>query len=342
MDIRSNFGVRSSGIYNQLVSESISYMLSKIKMDCEVSSKGSWFLRTFFDDEVYVTDPEIAQVLYETAIQLHEILGIGISTSKDHVIPPTRTLLALGIVLDFDLGVMYMPAGKLEKLRAIIEEMKWKEVMSRVDLQRLLGLLNHWTEIIPAGRVFVNRLLQGFKSMSQTKDFFIPSESFRKDLRWWEKVAPHLNFQSMMECNRIGPEESIEMDASLSYCIAGVNHIEKEFFMIPVPKVIEKLPIHCTEMAALMLSVDVWSGMRSDPQSPGVKSATIFRSSRVTLKSDNQAVIKAVNNGHAKDEFLCLGIRYIHYQMALVYGQFDLVYVNNKDNIWADGLRRGK
>ena len=65
-------------------------------------------MRTFFDDEITLVEPEIAQELYQVSLELHELLGIRISSSRDHAIPPTRKLLALGIVLDFDLGVIYM------------------------------------------------------------------------------------------------------------------------------------------------------------------------------------------------------------------------------------------
>ena len=160
-----------------------------------------------------------------------------------------------------------MPAGKLEKLRLVIEQIKRKDVVSRQKLQRLLGLLNHWSEVIRAGRIFMNRLLRGFKHMSQSQDYFEPSEGFRKDLIWWERIAPHLNYVAMMNVTQITPEGNIEMDASTSWGIGAVNHISKEFFLIPSPSVIADLPIHCGEMSALMLVVDAWSGQRSNPQS---------------------------------------------------------------------------
>ena len=226
---------------------------------------------------MYLTGPDIAKPLFNASVKLHEILGIRISTSRDHVIPPTRVLLALGIVLDFDLAVIYMPAGKLDKLRALIEETKRKEVIHRVDLQRILGVLNHWAEVIPAGKVFVNRLLKGFKEMSQSQDYFRPSDGFRKDLRWWERVAPHLNYDAMMVPRLLGPPESIEMDASQKWGIGAVSHITREFFQVPTPKVLEGLPIHCAEMAALMLVIDFHT-LASEVRRRKVRAASVVSS----------------------------------------------------------------
>ena len=84
-------------------------MLNKINLS---NNAARWAMRTFFDDEIAFAEPAIAQELYEASIFLHKLLGIRISTSADHVIPPTRVLLALGVVLDFDLAIMYMRASR--------------------------------------------------------------------------------------------------------------------------------------------------------------------------------------------------------------------------------------
>ena len=104
------------------------------------------------EQDTNVAVPCIAQELYENSLFLHELLRICIFSSTDHVIPPIRVLLALGIVLDLDLAIIYMPENKLEKLRLTLECLKSKEIWSRKDLQSCLGLLNHWTEVIPARR----------------------------------------------------------------------------------------------------------------------------------------------------------------------------------------------
>ena len=55
LDIRSNFGIRSSGIYNQLVSESIPFMLAKIQLDTtDEISRQQWTLRSFLMMKLYI------------------------------------------------------------------------------------------------------------------------------------------------------------------------------------------------------------------------------------------------------------------------------------------------
>ena len=333
LDIRTNFGYRSAGIPQQIESESISYMLNKLPL---TDQEAKWIMRTFFDDEIALAEPSIAKDLYHNALFLHELLGIRTSSSKDHMIPPTRVLLALGVVMDFDLCILYMPAGKEEKLKITLEELKFKEVWSRRDLQRCLGLLNHWTEIIPAGRVFLNRMLPAFKSLSPTQNSFTPTQDFRKDLRWWYQVAPQLNFAPMMEIEPLGPKEFIDMDASTTFGLGAINYLTQEFFLLPTPGIISHLPIHAGEMAVLMLAIDLWAG----PTRSEATDDENFCSKHLNLFSDNQAVIASVNYGRSQDTFLSLGTRYLHYQMAMRDSTLSLTYVNTKDNLFADNLSR--
>ena len=149
----------------------------------------------------------------------------------------------------------------------------------------------------------------------------------------------------MMETEYKGPESVIDMDASSSWGLGAINYVDKEFFLLQTPDVIVDLPIHCGEMAVLMLVVDVWRGVTMvEEQVDGMNklgSVSLFHSSHVRMHSDNQAVVSSINSGKTKDDFLGLGIRYVHHQMALRDAQLSLTCVNTKMNVWADKLSRG-
>ena len=334
MDIRTNFGYRASGIPQQLEAESIPFMLSKIKLN----SSQSWSVRAFFDDEIGIAHPDIAQELFQASLVLHEVLGIRLSSSRDHVIGPTQVLLALGTVLDFDLAVIYMPDNKLEKLIMVIQACKEKTTWSKHDLQRLLGLLNHWVEVIRVGKVFLNRMLKAYKCLTPTMSFFSPDPEFRLDLRWWERIAPNINYRAMMTLKSQHPSERVDMDASLSWGLGAVNLARKEFFHLPNPPQVKSLPIHCAEMAALMLSVDLWAGPLSHTQ-PNISAG--FYGHDLLWRSDNMAVVNTINSGKAKDDFLTRGLRYVMSELAIRDSRISLSYVNTKENCIADGLSRG-
>ena len=42
-----------------------------------------------------------------------------------------------------------------------------------------------------------------------------------------------------------------------------------------------------------------------------------FRSSYLELWSDNQAVVSVISTGRTSNDFMGLGLRYVHFQMAI-------------------------
>ena len=46
------------------------------------------------------------------------------------------------------------------------------------------------------------------------------------------------------------------MDASSSWGLMAINYVCKEFFLLSNPDLLSGLPIHCGEMAVLVLAVD--------------------------------------------------------------------------------------
>ena len=143
----------------------------------------------------------------------------------------------------------------------------------------------------------------------------------------------------MMVLSPSSPEEFIDMDASTGFGLGAINYQKKEFFLLPTPTIIESLPIQCGEMAVLMLVVDTGSG----PSIAHLKDCDVgetFCHKKLYLFSDNQACIAAINFGRAKDEFLAMGTRFVHFNMAIRDATMTLSYVNTKENKFADDLSR--
>ena len=123
------------------------------------------------------------------------------------------------------------------------------------------------------------------------------------------------------------------MGSPWPYCWLSI-----EFFLLPNPPILHGLPIHCGEMAVLVLSVDCWSGPLSN--SPPDFSIG-FYAHHLNWRSDNSAVISVINRGKAKDDFLAKGLRYITAELAIRDANLTLSYVNTKENSIADPLSCG-
>ena len=171
--------------------------------------------------------------------------------------------------------------------------------------------------------------------MSTNIDSFELDKNMKLDLRWWYRLAPLLNFDSMMILEKVGVDEEAEMDASTSFGLGGVSHTAKEFFMCGTPEMLKEKPIHCHEMMALMLGHHFWAQPKTGHSYPG------WHAKELVFRSDNTACIDSVHKERPDDDFLAAGLRYILMKLALCDARLTLTYIRSKDNIVADGLSRG-
>ena len=203
-------------------------------------------------------DDEIAKELYSNFLFSHELLGIKISSSKDHMIPPTADIpnevdatgksnadalkieiksemklpacnLPLkgfkseSVVMDVDLCVLHMLASKEEDLKVNLEE-----VLSRKGVQSCHGLLNHCTDIIPAGCVSLNR----------------------RDLRCWYQADP----EPVMEIGFLGPSgsEFVDIDAATILDLWPNGGLTQHLFFLPASGFKHQFPLAYQEANCFM------------------------------------------------------------------------------------------
>ena len=131
--------------------------------------------------------------------------------------------------MDVDLFVLHMLASKEKELKVTLEDLKFKEALSRKGVQSCLGLLNHYTDIIPAGHVSLNRMLPVLESISPTQDSFAPNDDFCRDLRWWYNIDP----QPVMEIGFLDSSNSEFVDAPMILDLGPISGLTQHFFFLP-------------------------------------------------------------------------------------------------------------
>ena len=91
----------------------------------------------YLDDLICVHKIGNASAEFETLYTLFEFLGLPINPKK--VVPPTRALTCMGILIDIDAGTMLIPRDKCTQ---ILDACKWclsKTFITKKQLQSLLG-----------------------------------------------------------------------------------------------------------------------------------------------------------------------------------------------------------
>lgn len=131
---------------------------------------------------------------------LATLLGVELHPTK--LEGPARSPTYLGIIVDTVRMIVSLPAGKLEKIRAAVTALLQQGAATYRQLQQVLGLLQHASQVVQPGRLLSSDLrqaLRGFRGLpavggssaaSRAKGRqlsvpgVLPSEA-QRELRWW-------------------------------------------------------------------------------------------------------------------------------------------------------------
>ena len=94
-------------------------------------------LFNYVDDLIYCDLPSKIHEAYKILLQLLPKLGLEINKKK--LVPPTTSMICLGILVESQTRTMSVPPEKLKCITDICHEWKNKKVCSKRQLQSLLG-----------------------------------------------------------------------------------------------------------------------------------------------------------------------------------------------------------
>ena len=181
------FGLRTAPRIFNLFAEALHWILA---------SKLTEAITHYLDDFLAVfTAAEAAEAQqYEMIFAaICQALGLEIKTAKN----ASGTLIEfLGLIIDTGKMEARLPAEKKERALVRISQLAARKSCTLLDLQRVTGLLNFLSKVVPLGRTFCRRLydLEQWFPTGGGKQVLcrIPS-AVRKDLRSWRDLLPILN-----------------------------------------------------------------------------------------------------------------------------------------------------
>lgn len=120
-------------------------------------SKGVENLLHYLDDFIFAANSRsAAEEMKQTLVDTWEQLGIPMEPSK--LEGPETCLTFLGIEVDTEALQLRLPADKLSRVKEILQSTLGKKAVTKRDLQSLVGLLQHATQVVWPGRSFLRRL----------------------------------------------------------------------------------------------------------------------------------------------------------------------------------------
>ena len=115
LDLSVLFGFRSGSGFFQRSSDAIRYIMAK---------NGYPGLTNYIDDLILSDLPSKIKNGYHFLLSLLQDLGLPISTSK--LVPPTTSVVCLGIAIDTVSGTISIPVEKMQSIAKMCKNWKYK------------------------------------------------------------------------------------------------------------------------------------------------------------------------------------------------------------------------
>ena len=182
VDLHLPFGLRSSPCLFNRLADAFEWIL---KHNYAISA-----LMHYLDDYFTVGPPWSPLCASQVDIMVKTAARLGIPLAPDKLEGPTSRLVFLGILIDSTLMECSLPPDKLSEL--VAELLTWssrKKCLKR-ELLSLIGKLNFACRIIPAGRIFLRRLIDLFTTARLPLHHVSLNTEARRDVAWWLKYLP--------------------------------------------------------------------------------------------------------------------------------------------------------
>jgi hypothetical protein len=113
--------------------------------------------------------------------------SLGVPIANEKTKGPSTVITFLGVEFDTINMELRLPSEKLQKLQLQLDHILYKDKITLLQLQSLLGSLNFACRVVRPGRVFLRRLYD-VSTLVKRQHHKIPiNKSMKDDLKLWKK-----------------------------------------------------------------------------------------------------------------------------------------------------------
>jgi len=313
-DLRCPFGLRSSAMICQRTTSAVINIFTKQGYTADV----------YLDDFYGAEEPCQATQAFTTLQTLFDNLGLQSSPEKD--CSPSTNMVCLGIKVDTVNFSLHVPQDRINDLLQELFTWKDKKSYRLKELQSLIGKLSFATACVPAGRIFMSRLLNNLRAFPSRQRTTAVTQSLISDIAWWLTFLPQFNGTTIIKSSTWNYDD---FHFTTDSCLQGggatcLNQCLS--FDLPPDIINDAGHISALELFVVVVAARTWS--------------SVLAHRRVIVSCDNQAAVTAINSGSSRDSFMQRCLRQLWFTAALHDFELRASFIPGVHNSLADALSR--
>ena len=241
---------------------------------------------------------------------------------------PATQITFLGILLDSDAQMLSLPQEKLAEILLLVQSWLSRHKASKREVLSLIGKLSFAAKVVPAGRLFLRRLINLSTTVVKLHHHIRVTADARADVSWWARFLPSWNGVAMFLDPRWTDADTLNLFTDASGTLGFGAYFDGAWFRgswLPHQDLSHR-SIQRQELFAIVAAAHTW----------GHKLA----GRRIRLHCDNLAVVYAWDGQSPRDTAIMALLRELFYVAARNIFTVQLVHVPGKHNSLADALSR--
>lgn len=263
-----------------------------------------YFLLNYLDDLHGCETEDQVWHSFEMLIRLMRDLGRDIA--HDKTTKPTQIIEVLGVWFDVVKKIIAISPDRLSEILSLLEVWRFKSHATKNEMQSLIGKLQFIAKCVRPGRIFILRLLNWMKSMTDF-EYRRLDDHARMDIKWWYELLPQFSGESVLWHLQV---EHIDSEISSDSCLDACGaHTEQFYFHAQFPASVMDETSHISQREILTIAVSL------------KMFGHLIYGKKIIFWCDNQASVECINNGRAHDTYMQKVLR-------------EIAYLSTKGNFW--------
>ena len=298
-----------------------------------------WILKNYFethhcfhylDDFFFAGPPNSDSCSKALSDMLLLCQAVQAPVKPEKVLGPSTILPILGILLETVAGEARLPDDKLTALK---QELQYfhslattNHMCTKRQLLSLIGKLAFACKVIPAGRIFLRRLLDTAHSTDKLDgNISIHSEAL-KDINWWLTFSSSGNGKAMFLNPHWTPAHHLHLYTDASSTIGFGAYWNGALFNQHWPQQLQCKSIDWKELYAIVMACNVWG--------------QYWCRKRILFHCDNQSIVQVWESGLSRSSDLMHLVRALFFIAARHNFHVMICHIPGIDNSIADALSR--